>query len=183
MQPTSSSASWPIAELIPHRQTMQLLTRILALDEQSLWASASTKLSRSSCWGIEYLGQATAAFFTLSQRSRLTEEQASQLEPPQGMLIGSRRYQMHRSQLPANAELLIQVSLQAPAAKALGASGLVKFRGTLWELSQDALAALPLSTATPRLPYDTHRLAALEGQPLAEGDLSVYIPAQQPPSN
>jgi hypothetical protein len=175
---------------------MQLLDQILAADDQSLWASASTTETRSSCWGIEYLGQATAAFFTLIQLQGQLKAQLSTTAAPQagpatrrpvsGMLIGSRHYQAYRPQLEANCLLLMQVSPRAPSSLSspvLGGSGLVKFQGNLWQLESNALSQLPLSTSAYRLPYDTTTLAELNGQLLIEGDLSVYIPPQQHSAN
>lgn len=173
---------------------MQLLDQVLAADDQSLWASASTSGSLSSCWGIEYLGQATAAFFTLLQlKSQLAGQpkdppstpalalntRPATPSPVSGMLIGSRRYQAHQPRLEANSLLLMQVSPRTAFAPAISSTGLVKFQGSLWQLESNALSQLPLSTSAYRLPYDTVTLAELNGQLLVEGDLSVYIPPQQ----
>lgn len=158
---------------------MQLLDQILAADENSLWASATITRSLSSCWGIEFLGQATAAFFTLSQlQATIKHTQAA--EPAAGMLIGSRRYQAHQPQLAANSLLLIQVIPGSPLTGRAKNLGLVKFQGSIWCIDPSALSQLPLSTPPSRLPYDTATLAALDGKLLVEGELSVYISPRQP---
>lgn len=160
---------------------MQLLDQILAADDNCLWASATTTKPLSSCWGIEYLGQATAAFFTLIQL-RVAQTQTT-LEPTAGMLIGSRRYQAHRAQFDANDLLLMQVTPRSALTDKTTTLGLVKFQGSLWRADPDAFSQLPLSTPPSRLPYDTATLAALGSELLVEGDLSVYIPPPQPTDN
>lgn len=168
---------------------MLLLDQILAADDNSLWASATTKEALSSCWGIEYLGQATAAFFTLLQLSAAQAQATLDttdnpgVEPTAGMLIGSRRYQAHQPQFEANSLLLVQVTPRSALTGKSANLGLVKFQGNLWHADPEALNQLPLSTPTSRLPYDTVTLAALSGELLVEGDLSVYIPPKQPTDN
>lgn len=168
---------------------MQLLDQILAVDDNCLWASATTTKPVSSCWGIEYLGQATAAFFTLIQlramqtQATLDATNNSPVEPTAGMLIGSRRYQAHQPQFKANSLLLMQVT---PRSKLTGKStnlGLVKFQGSLWRADPETFSQLALSTPPSRLPYDTATLAALSSELLVEADLSVYIPPPQPTDN
>lgn len=181
MSNSAQPAEWHLDDLIPHRDSMQLLSRILAADASCLWASARTNRSCSNCWGIEYLGQATAAFFTLAQHGQAADKQMLDQAPAMGMLIGSRSYQAHQPALRANQELLIQVTLKTPATSSLVSAGLVKFAGRMWDLPSGVLESLPLSTTNGRLPYDTKSLAEFEGELLAQGDLSVYIPPQQPP--
>ncbi len=168
---------------------MLLLDQILAADDNSLWASATTTKPLSSCWGIEYLGQATAAFFTLIQLrtmqrlATLGSTNQSAVAPTAGMLIGSRRYQAHQPQFAANSLLLMQVTPRSALTGKSANLGLVKFQGNLWHARPEALNQLPLSTTPSRLPYDTATLAAVNGELLVEGDLSVFIPPQQPNDN
>ncbi len=176
-------AALTMEQLIPHRPPMQLLDNLLAIDDEGLWASV--KLTPSSPFaepdgvfastGIEYLGQATAAFFTLRQLQRAAYSTGSlDQPPPMGMLIGSRSYQSAAGFFPVPGLLLVHVAISTSAALS---SSLVKFVGTVWS-TQDSAALERLAGIDGDLADLNHTatVAKMANNRLAYGDLSVFIP-------
>lgn len=101
----------PIAEILPHRGTMLLLDAVLACAEESLTAQARVV---SDAWyadaqgampawiGIELMAQAIAAHVGL-----LAMRAGNPARP--GVLLGSRRYEMHAPAFARDALLRIEV--------------------------------------------------------------------------
>jgi len=176
LRPIDASVS--MDSLVPHRPPMQLLDRVIAASSERLLASApltaqapfSTDNGVPACVGLEYLGQAAAAFFSV----RFLLHNADTLHkdktpiPRPGMLIGSRNYNCELGFFPPGKTLLIDI---APSS-ALTASGLVKFRGVIY------LADSPLPADPENLPVVEEFLRT--AQPFAAGDLSVYLPDAEP---
>jgi len=123
-----------IEDLIPHRPPMRLLDKIVSADATRLTAMANlsngcpfwTPQGVPTCIGLEYIGQAAAAFFSVIASGKSAEE-----APRAGMLIASRAYQCNTGFFPAECRLLIEVIPQSE----VSASGLVKFSGTLTDFA------------------------------------------------
>lgn len=99
----------PIAELLPHRGRAVLLDAVLEDSENRIRASARitpehpffvTRLGVPAWVGIELMAQSVAAHAGLESRR-------SGRSPRSGMLLGTRRYQMHTGYFPENAQLEI----------------------------------------------------------------------------
>lgn len=120
---TSAPVFPPIAELLPHRDTMLLLDRVVASDGESLTAALrvppgawySDEKGNMPAWiGIELMAQAIAAHVALEALSQ------SKL-PKQGVLLGTKAYRSDAPSFPAGAELLIAVHLLFRDESGLGA--------------------------------------------------------------
>jgi len=119
----SASTFPPIAELIPHAGGMLLLDRVLAhkanhtvcatsADRSPLFANAD---GRVPSWvGIEYMAQCAAVHGELANRRRSEA-------PRPGLLLGSRRLEIHRDAFAAGDPL------EVTARHHMGESGLVAF--------------------------------------------------------
>jgi len=120
-----------IEQLIPHQPPMRLLDSIVSCDTTSLQALAKlttncpfwTPRGVPACIGLEYLGQAAAAFFSILAQ----QIPKGPVDPRPGMLIASRSYASSVGFFPPECTLLIEL---APTSQVAG-SGLVKFSGTL----------------------------------------------------
>ena len=163
-----------IESLIPHRPPMVLLDRVIAVGPQQLLAHAEltpdapfcSASGVPACIGLEYLGQAAAAFFSTQEPAGTTV-----MPPRPGLLIASRSYTCSDGYFPASHHLLIDIE----PASAVGLSGLVKFRGALHVLNPNDTHHLELLQNAPaKLDSLCAYLAAAE--PFAQGDLSVYLP-------
>ncbi len=138
-----------VADLIPHQPPMRLLDAIVECGESHLKATATiepgcpfwTADGVHSCIGLEYLGQACAAYFALCA------PESADTEPRPGMLIASRNYRSERAYFPAHSTLAIDIS---PSSK-ITPTGLVKFTGTLSDLvTAESFANGDLSVYLPR---------------------------------
>jgi predicted hotdog family 3-hydroxylacyl-ACP dehydratase len=144
---------------------MRLIDAVLAHDQRHLWAHVeiqrhspfSSDHGVRACFGLEYLAQAAAAFFTL---------QASEANPPkQGMLIACRRFDTAVAVFPLASRLLLSVSLTSAMPAAAEGSALVKFQGEIHILQPDR--------QTPTSSAACARVAATRATTVA--DLSVYL--------
>lgn len=113
----------PVAELIPHSDTMVLLDRVLEHELEYTVCSAdpdsnsifSDRDGRVPSWvGLEYMAQCAAVHGSLANRSQ-------DRSPRPGLLLGSRRLLLHADVFPTGSDLLIT------ARHHLGESGLVAF--------------------------------------------------------
>ncbi len=128
MSPANQFAA--IEQLIPHQPPMRLIDKIVSASEISLKATATLKTGCPfwtpqgvpACIGLEYLGQAAAAFFSVLAQTSNNKE-----DPRPGMFIASRSYEAATGFFPADCTLLIEVTPQ----NKVQSSGLVKFSGTL----------------------------------------------------
>ena len=113
----------PIADLIPHADGMLLLDRVLS--HQATHTVCATSADRSPLFansdgsvpswvGVEYMAQCAAVHGELANRSRGQE-------PRPGLLLGSRRIEIHADVFAAGD------SLEVMARHHLGESGLVAF--------------------------------------------------------
>ena len=140
-----------ISRLIPHRDNMMMLDRVLAAAEESL--SATVTITSQSmffdehqnavgAWiGIEYMAQAIAAFEGL---------QALQRDEPVkvGFLLGSRRYESHCSGFMLGSVLRVDVQRVVEHS-----NGLAAFECSISE--SDKL--LVTATVTVFKPVDVHQ--------------------------
>jgi predicted hotdog family 3-hydroxylacyl-ACP dehydratase len=107
--------------LLPHGGRMRLLDRVLAADAESLTAELQIRAAElferdggvGSWVGIEYMGQAIAAWAGHQGRSRG--------EPPKiGFLLGVRRYDCARAQFRVGERLRVDVQRRFQADNGLG---------------------------------------------------------------
>jgi predicted hotdog family 3-hydroxylacyl-ACP dehydratase len=119
----NASAFPPIAELVPQADGMLLLDRVIAHESTHTVCAASADRSPlfanrdgsvPSWVGIEYMAQCAAVHGELAQRS-------SGDAPRPGLLLGSRRLEIHRDAFAAGD------SLEVTARHHMGESGLVAF--------------------------------------------------------
>ena len=159
----------PIEDLIPHKPPVRLLDAITAVSESGLNARASitrpcantqnqnsafwTRQGLPACTGLEYLGQAAAAFFSMLEL-QATHGSQPKSPPAPGMLIASRSYSCVAGYFPQECTLDVAVTLTSP----VGPSGLVKFSGSI-SLSDSPDFSAGVSAGV-----------------FAQGDLSVYLP-------
>ena len=156
--------------LVPHRPPIQLLDRVIAASAERLLASTtltrqapfSTVAGVPACIGLEYLGQAAAAFF--SARLLLGNARTETPTPRPGMLIGSRNYSCEQGFFPLDQTLLIDIT----PSSALAEAGLVKFRGAIHCVASSELSKPGNLSDLEEFLFDA--------QPFAQGDLSVYLP-------
>lgn len=116
-----------VSELVPHSDTMSLLTRIIDYGED--WLTAEVSIDSDTlflgedgvpAWiGMEYMAQAIAAFSGLQER--LVE-----CKPKLGFLLGTRKYSCNESVFPLGCSLLIRVERVIQ-----GENGLSAFKCTL----------------------------------------------------
>lgn len=171
-------ATLPIESLIPHRPPMLLVDRVIAAGPERLLACAQltpdtpfcSPLGIPAAMGLEYLGQAAAAFFS-AQRSFDVDS----TPPRPGMLIASRSYSCKDGFFPRSHFLIIDI---APAS-AVGSTGLVKFRGAIYLLTTDEAQRSELLQTTATA-LDTLCTYLTTAEPFAQGDLSVYLPPFDP---
>lgn len=112
----------PIEILLPHRGTMLLLDAVTAWDAESATATASVYAdswyadngAMPSWFGIELMAQTIAAHVGLSAHSQ------GQL-PKQGVLLGTRAYQVTMAHFPPGDLLIVKTSLIFRDASGLGA--------------------------------------------------------------
>jgi len=99
----------PLPTLVPHAATMLLLKRMVAVDEDSLWAE--TEITPASLFhdgsgvgswiGIEYMAQAIAAYAGYHAQRRGET-------PRIGFLLGTRRYTCRTAQFATGCTLIIK---------------------------------------------------------------------------
>ncbi|MCU1128238.1 hypothetical protein JAK51_18715 [Stenotrophomonas maltophilia] len=112
---------YAIEEVVPHRQDMCLLQRILRWDQDSIEAELvvpGTGLfienGEMPAWiGIEYMAQAIAAWSGCRAR-------AAGAAPQLGFLLGSRRYSSQRSGFPSGSRLRVQARRELLGDNGLG---------------------------------------------------------------
>ncbi len=112
---------YAIEEVVPHRQDMCLLQRILRWDQDSIEAELvvpGTGLfienGEMPAWiGIEYMAQAIAAWSGCRAR-------AAGAAPQLGFLLGSRRYSSLRSGFPSGTCLRVQARRELLGDNGLG---------------------------------------------------------------
>lgn len=112
---------YAIEEVVPHRQDMCLLQRILRWDQDSIEAELvvpGTGLfienGEMPAWiGIEYMAQAIAAWSGCRAR-------AAGAAPQLGFLLGSRRYNSLRSGFPSGTRLRVQARRELLGDNGLG---------------------------------------------------------------
>lgn len=112
---------YAIEEVVPHRQDMCLLQRILRWDQDSIEAELvvpGTGLfienGEMPAWiGIEYMAQAIAAWSGCRAR-------AAGAAPQLGFLLGSRRYSSLRSGFPSGTRLRVQARRELLGDNGLG---------------------------------------------------------------
>lgn len=168
-----------ISTLLPQQASMRLLDAVIDYNTTQLWAEV-TPLSSSifagttgvhACIGLEYLAQASAAFFTL----QATEAQSPQLnanpkaepkaKPKEGMLIASRRFTTKMAIYPFAQRLLLRVRLTSALPPNTAGRGLVKFQGEIF---------IPSSTLPP-LPGPAQLAELALADAVTMADLSVYL--------
>ncbi|PRC95145.1 hotdog family protein [Solimicrobium silvestre] len=133
-----------IRSLIPHKDPMVLLDRVIAVDAESLCAELTiTPESRFfdgagvGAWiGIEYMAQAIAAFAGYSAQQR---EEAVKV----GFLLGSRRYECSCSSFLLGSVLQVQVQRVLQNENGLGA-----FECTISDANDPNADALATATVT-----------------------------------
>lgn len=101
---------YPVAQVVPHQDTMMLLDEILSWDNEQLCALAIVRRTMPMAdeqglpaWaGLELMAQATAALAGCRARQQ-------ELPVQIGFLVGSRRYLTTCSYFPLGAQLEIRV--------------------------------------------------------------------------
>ncbi|HGM7320919.1 hotdog family protein [Stenotrophomonas sp.] len=112
---------YAIEEVVPHRQDMCLLQRILRWDQDSIEAELVVPArglfiqdGEMPAWiGIEYMAQAIAAWAGCRAR-------AAGSTPQLGFLLGSRRYSSQRSGFPSGSRLRVQARRELLGDNGLG---------------------------------------------------------------
>ncbi len=112
---------YAIEEVVPHRQDMCLLQRILRWDQDSIEAELVVPATglfiedgEMPAWiGIEYMAQAIAAWAGCRAR------EAGSV-PQLGFLLGSRRYSSQRSGFPSGSRLRVQARRELLGDNGLG---------------------------------------------------------------
>ncbi|WP_295558588.1 hotdog family protein [uncultured Stenotrophomonas sp.] len=112
---------YAIEEVVPHRQDMCLLQRILRWDQDSIEAELVVPATglfiedgEMPAWiGIEYMAQAIAAWAGCRAR-------AAGGVPQLGFLLGSRRYSSQRSGFPSGSRLRVQARRELLGDNGLG---------------------------------------------------------------
>ncbi len=112
---------YAIEEVVPHRQDMCLLQRILRWDQESIEAELVVPATglfieegEMPAWiGIEYMAQAIAAWAGCRAR-------AAGSVPQLGFLLGSRRYSSQRSGFPSGSRLRVQARRELLGDNGLG---------------------------------------------------------------
>ncbi|MFL6958265.1 hypothetical protein ACJ7C5_10900 [Nocardiopsis yanglingensis] len=112
---------YAIEEVVPHRQDMCLLQRILRWDQDSIEAELVVPATglfieegEMPAWiGIEYMAQAIAAWAGCRAR-------AAGSVPQLGFLLGSRRYSSQRSGFPSGSRLRVQARRELLGDNGLG---------------------------------------------------------------
>jgi predicted hotdog family 3-hydroxylacyl-ACP dehydratase len=117
----------PVQDLLPHGDPMVLLAQIEAFGDHSL--EASLTVTRDSLFaedegvptwvGLEYMGQAIAAFAGLSARR---DNQPVRI----GFLVSTRRYEPRQAWFPPGSHLTVAVQ-----ATTFNTTGLRVFEGTI----------------------------------------------------
>jgi predicted hotdog family 3-hydroxylacyl-ACP dehydratase len=159
----------PVANLIPHGPPMRLIDRVLLSTPDSLWADVIPKPDSlfagpagvHAIIGLEYLAQASAAFFTLID----SPTDASSSGPRQGMLIACRQYHAQQPYFAIERRLLLRVSLDSSIQSAAAGHGLVKFRGEIFA-APDSMSVSPDSAELSN---------AARTEALTVASLSVYL--------
>ena len=152
------------AALLPHQPPMRLIDEVVAWDERQICAIAGTATSTytdtnglPSCFGLELMAQASAAFFTLQAGADAT--------PRQGMLIASRKFRTELAHYPLHGKLLIHARLNSALPPDANKPALVKFA-----------ARIALFESKDSIPDATEQFLSFEGLPIvSEADLSVYL--------
>ncbi len=110
-----------IENYIPHRAPMRLIDRLIEADDQHVLVEADVpsegrfvRDGEMPAWvGIEHMAQAIAAWAGARAQRR---GQPVRL----GLLLGSRRFEMHRATLPSGATLRIHARCELLADNGLG---------------------------------------------------------------
>lgn len=110
-----------VEALIPHRGAMRLIDRMLRVDEECAVAETDVAIDgifavdgHVPAWaGIEYMAQTVAAWSG-------ARAQRSGGAPKLGLLLGSRRYQAHRTSFACGVPLRIETRCELIGANGLG---------------------------------------------------------------
>lgn len=146
---------WDVAALLPHQPPMRLLDRIVACTREGIEAEVDILTDSEfagadgvPAWiGVEYLGQAAAAYFTV-----IAGAPDAPAAPRAGMLVACPRYECTLPSFAPGSTLRIRTGpVSAPDA------ALVKFDGEI------------------QLTIDPGVSAAGGGTVVARGALSVYM--------
>ncbi|MFG6446723.1 3-hydroxylacyl-ACP dehydratase [Roseateles sp. BYS180W] len=135
MTPEASTdwAAVPLDELIPHRQAMRLLSRVVQCEGERLVAEADitpehlflnsdpTAEGVGAWVGIELMAQAVAAWAGVQRRAREGGE------PRVGLLLGTRRYRCTLAHFALGQCLQVHVERQYQADNGLG-----QFACSIW---------------------------------------------------
>jgi predicted hotdog family 3-hydroxylacyl-ACP dehydratase len=136
-----------ITSVIPHRSTMVLLDRVIALtpdslcaeviiDQHNIFFDAATN-SVGAWLGIEFMAQAIAAFEGAHSLQRGEEVKV-------GFLLGSRRYETHCATFSAGTVLHVEAHRVLEHENGLGA-----FDCTIKDTSQQLLASATVTVFKP----------------------------------
>lgn len=116
-----------IGDVVPHSNSMLLVERLVACDDDSLTAELTVREKgpfirddRVGAWvGVEYMAQAVAAFAGCRARTRGEA-------PKVGFLVGTRQFTTNVASFPVGAILLVRVVLMWE-----DESGIGSFTGTI----------------------------------------------------
>ncbi|NML42588.1 hotdog family protein [Ramlibacter sp. G-1-2-2] len=110
-----------IENFIPHRAGMRLIDRLLEVDDEHVVAEVDVPFGglfvrdgQVPSWiGIEYMAQTVSAW--AGSRAR-----GSGGQPRPGLLLGSRKYEVHCEGFPSGAKLRVEARVELVATNGLG---------------------------------------------------------------
>ena len=145
MRPSPGQPLAPVAELVPHRGTLSLLTRVLEADDGHAVAEVdipgtglfSRPQGTPSWLGIEYMAQTIAAWAGARARRRGQK-------PRIGYLLGTRRYVTAEPWFAPGSTLQVRVSCELT-----GSNGMGQFSCTIADASGRELATAMVSVFEP----------------------------------
>lgn len=152
---------------IPHRGAMQLLSRIVAVDESSAVAQVDVPMDglfvrdgEVPAWiGMEYMAQ------TVSAWAGAREREAGSVVPKLGLLLGSRQFVARLSGYPCGSVLTVQARCELVADNGLG------LFDCQIELAGKPVATARLSVFQPGNALEFIRGHAARGAPGREGQI------------
>lgn len=149
----------PIHRLVPHRDPMVLLDRVLTASAEDLCAEVTIHSTSQffegdgvGAWvGIEYMAQAIAAHAGYLAHSKGEAVKV-------GFLLGSRRYESHTAQFTLGAVLQVKIHRSLQADNGLGAFEC--------SINDSAAPDLALATATITVFQPNNVTDFLQGKPM-----------------